>query len=110
MSYTYEQLKGMTVAQLREIAGGIEHEAVTGYTQLNKEHLLAAMCTALNIDMHAHRKAVGINKSNIKSQIKDLKQKRNAALEAHDHTQLKAVRHEMHQLRRALRKAAVRIS
>lgn len=110
MSYTYEQLKGMTVAQLREIAGGIEHEAVRGYTQLNKEHLLEAMCTALNIDMHAHRKAVGINKAKIKSQIKELKKKRNAALEAHDRTQLKSVRHEMHKLRRALRKHAVRVS
>ena len=50
MAYTFDQLKGMTVAQLREIAAGIEHEAVKGYTQLNKEHLLTALCTALNID------------------------------------------------------------
>ena len=43
MAYTFDQLKGMTVAQLREIAAGIEHEAVKGYTQLNKEHLLTAL-------------------------------------------------------------------
>ena len=30
MSYTYEELKHKTVAQLREIAAGIEHEAVKG--------------------------------------------------------------------------------
>ena len=109
MPYTFEQLKGMTVAELREIAAGIEHEAVKGYTQLNKEHLLAAMCKALNIDMHAHRKgkAAGAGKAGIKSQLKGLKQRRNTALAAHDHVQLKAVRHEMHELRHALRQAAV---
>jgi hypothetical protein len=108
MSYTFEQLKGMTVAELREIAAGIKHEAVQGYTQLNKEHLLVAMCKALNIDMHAHRKvrAVGINKGSIKSQMKELKKKRDAALQSHDHVQLKTVRHEMHELKRSLRKAA----
>jgi hypothetical protein len=31
----YEELKQMTVAQLREIAAGIEHDAVKGRTQLN---------------------------------------------------------------------------
>ena len=109
MSYTYEQLREKTVAELREIAAGIKHEAVQGYTQLNKEHLLAAMCKALNIDMHLHRKAkaAGINKAQIKSQMKELKQKRDTALKAHDHKQLKVVRRQMHELRRALRKAAV---
>ena len=32
MPYTYEQLKEMTVAELREIAKGIEHDAVKGHT------------------------------------------------------------------------------
>ena len=109
MSFSYEQLREKTVAELREIAAGIKHEAVQGYTQLNKEHLLAAMCKALNIDMHLHRKvkAAGINKPHIKSQMKELKKKRGTALEAHDHKQLKVVRRQMHELRRALRKAAV---
>ena len=31
----YEELKHKTVAQLREIAAGIEHDAVKGRTQLN---------------------------------------------------------------------------
>jgi hypothetical protein len=108
MPYTYEELKGKTVAELREIAAGIKHEAVQGYTQLNKEHLLVALCKALNIDMHAHRKitAAGVDKSKIKAQMKELKKKRNAALGAHDHAQLKAVRHQMHELRRALRRTA----
>lgn len=107
MSYTYEQLKGLTVAELREIAAGLKNEAVKGYTQLNKEHLLAALCKAFNIDMHVHHKvkAEGIDKSAIKLQMKDLKKKRDIALNAHDHSQLKAVRRQMHELRRALRKS-----
>src|SRR5256885_9142107 len=38
MAYTYDELKHKTVAELRDIAVGIEHEALQGYTQLNKEH------------------------------------------------------------------------
>ncbi len=53
MQYTFDQLKGLTVAQLREIAAGIEHEAVKGYTQLNKEHLLTAICSCSQY-RHAH--------------------------------------------------------
>ncbi len=110
MDYTYDQLKKMTVAQLREIAAGIEHEAVKGYTQLNKEHLLAAVCSALSIDMHAHHKstAPAMDKAQIKAQFKELKAKRDAALEAHDHAQLKTVRRQMHEVRRTLRKTAAK--
>ncbi|MBZ5497007.1 MAG: Rho termination factor N-terminal domain-containing protein [Acidobacteriia bacterium] len=108
MAFTYEQLKEKTVAELREIAAEIKHEAVQGYTQLNKEHLLAALCKALNIDMHVHKKvkATALDKGKVKSQMKELKKKRDAALEAHDHAQLKTLRHQMHELRRLLRKAA----
>ncbi len=112
MSHTFEQLKSMTVAELREIAAGIEHEAVKGYTQLNKEHLLVALCKALNIEMHAHHKApaAGIDKAQVKSQLKELKKQRDAFLESLDHAQLRAVRHQMHELRRKLRKSVVAAS
>ena len=60
MSFTHAELKKKTVAELREIAKGIEHEAVQGYSQLNKEHLLVALCKALNIDMHEHRQVVAL--------------------------------------------------
>ncbi|MEJ2244714.1 MAG: hypothetical protein P8Y80_01315 [Acidobacteriota bacterium] len=108
MEYTYDQLKGMTVAQMREIASGLEDEAIKGYTQLNKEHLLEALCKALNIDTHTRHKSkvAGKDKAKIKVQMKALKFKRDEALEAHDHAQLKKVRRELHQLKRTLRKAA----
>jgi hypothetical protein len=111
MQYTYDQLKGMTVAELRDIAAGIQqHEAVQGYTQLNKEHLLAALCQALNIDTHTRHKSKigGLDKASIKSQMKALKVKRDGAFEAHDHVQLKALRRQLHELRRSLRKAAAK--
>ncbi len=107
MAHTYEELKHMTVAQLREIAASIEHPALQGYTQLNKEHLLAALCKALNIDMHLHHQVVGIDKSKIKAEIKALKKKRDEALAAHDHVQLKAVRRRIHHLKRQIHKATV---
>ena len=107
MAHTFEELKHKTVAELREIALGIEHEALQGYTQLNKEHLLTALCKALHIEMHGHHHVVGINKSELKSQIYDLKKQRDAALAAHDHAQLKTVRREIHHLKRKIHRATV---
>lgn len=107
MTYTYEQLKHKTVVQLREIARSIEHEAVKGYTQLNKEHLIAAICSALNIDMHAHHSVVGINKAEVKAQLKSLKQKRDEALAEQDHRKLKEVRRQIHHLKVRLHHATV---
>lgn len=105
MAYTFEELKKKTVAELREIASGMEHEALKGHTQLNKEHLLEALCKALGVDMHVHHKVVGVEKSQIKSKIKELKKKKDEALAAHDHKQLKFVRRQIHHLKRTLRKA-----
>jgi hypothetical protein len=107
MAHTYEELKTKNVAQLREIAAGLDHEAVKGYTQLNKEHLLAAVCQALGIDMHQHHEVKGINKADIKAKIKEMKKKRDEAISAHDHAQLKQVRRHIHRLKRQIHKATV---
>ncbi|HYV05198.1 MAG TPA: hypothetical protein VFB82_11455 [Blastocatellia bacterium] len=107
MAYTYEQLRHSTVATLREIAASIDHEAVKGYTQLNKEHLIPAICKALNIEMHEHHEVVGLNKAEIKAKIKQLKDKRDAALAAHDHAQLKHIRRQIHRVKRTIHKATV---
>ncbi len=107
MAHTYEELRKMSVAQLREIAQGIEHEALQGHTAMNKEHLLPALCKALGIDARVHHVAVAANKREIKGQIRKLKTDREAALQAHDAKQLKVVRHKIHRLKRELRKAVV---
>ena len=107
MAYTFEELKKKTVADLREIAAGIEHEAVKGHTQMNKEHLLEALCAALGIDLHAHHEVVGIDKARIKVRIRELKKKRDEALNTRGRTELRAVRRQIHNLKRALRRATV---
>ncbi|HEU4796293.1 MAG TPA: hypothetical protein VFT02_11725 [Pyrinomonadaceae bacterium] len=106
MAHTYEQLKHMTLADLREIAKGTDHEAVQGYTQMNKEHLIGALARALGIQ-HEHHDVVGIDKASIKSRIRQLKTQREAALAAHDHAQLKVVRRTIHRLKRRIHKATV---
>ena len=107
MAETYEELKKKTVDELREMAKGIDHEAVKGYTQMNKEHLLPAICKALGIDSHVHHHAhsakAGVDKSGLKAKLRELKSARDKALQAHDHAQLKSVRRQMHSVNRKLR-------
>jgi hypothetical protein len=106
MEYTFEQLKHKTVAELREIAKGNEHEALQGYTQLNKDHLLVALSKALGIQ-HEHHDVVGVDKAAIKAQIREVKKKRDEALSAHDRAQLKIARRTIHRLKRRIHKATV---
>lgn len=106
MAYTYEELRHKTLAELRDIAKDMQHDAVQGYTQMNKEHLVGALATALGIQ-HTHHDVVGIDKSSIKARIRQLKTQRAAALEAHDHAQLKVVRRTIHRLKRRIHKATV---
>jgi hypothetical protein len=107
MAYTHQELKHKTLAELRDIAKDIDHEAVQGYTQLNKDHLVIALCKALNIDIHEHHDVVGIDKAAIKSRIKALKSKRDEAETAHDHAALKKARRGIHRLKRQIHKATV---
>jgi DNA-binding IclR family transcriptional regulator len=103
---TYEQLRHKTLAELRDMAKDIQHDAVQGYTQLNKEHLLVAVANALGIQ-HEHHSVVGIDKTSIKARIRELKTQRAAAIEAHDRAQLKTVRRTIHRLKRRINKATV---
>lgn len=106
MAYTFEELKHKTLAELRDIAKETDHEAVQGYTQMNKEHLLRALSKALGIK-HEHHEVVGVDKSSIKARIRELKTQREAALTAHDRAQLKVVRRTIHRLKRRIHKATV---
>ena len=109
MAHTFEELKKKTIEDLREIAKGLGQEAVKGYTQMNKEHLLPALCKALGIDTHKHphHEAVGIDKASIKAQMRQLKAAKEKALEAGDATQLKSIRRQYHHLNRKIRSATV---
>lgn len=105
---TYHELKEKTVHELREIAKGIDDDAVRGYTQLNKEHLLAAIAKALHIPTHEeHRTEAGFDRLTNKARMRELKKKRDAALEANDHAQLKIVRRQIHALNHEIRKHTI---
>src|SRR3990170_2741176 len=103
MAQTYQELKGKTVAELREIAKGVQHDAVRGHSQMNKERLLPALCRALNIDMAEHHVAMGIDKPAIKAKMRELKNQRAHALDTHDIASLKSVRRQTPALNRQIR-------
>ena len=107
MAYTHHELKEKTVAQLRDIAKGVEHDSLSGYSTMHKDHLITALCKVLGIEIHEHHEVVGLNKAAIKAQIKELKGKRDQALVSHDHVELKAVRRKIHHLKRQIHKATV---
>jgi hypothetical protein len=103
MPQTYQQLRHKTIAELREMATGIQHEAVQGYSQMNKDRLLPALCRALNIDMAEHHIVSGIDKTAIKAKIRQLKSERDRALDTHDHLSLKNIRRQLHALNHQIR-------
>ncbi len=109
MAHTYEELKKKTIEDLRAIAKELPEESVKGYTQMNKEHLLPALCHALGIDVHKHphHDAVGIDKATMKARMHLLKAEKQKALEAGDAARLKAIRREYHHLNRKIRAATV---
>jgi hypothetical protein len=107
MSYTYEQLHEMTVAQLREIAKGVEHEAVKGFSTMHKEKLIPALCNALGIEAHVHHRVVGLNKAQVKAEIRACKIRRDEALQKKDHGAYKNALKEIHRLKNRLRNAMV---
>lgn len=107
MAYTYHLLKDKTIADLRDIAKGVQHDAVQGYTQMNKDHLLVALCTALNVPFHEHHDVVGIDKPALKAKLRALKKARDAAIEAGDHKKLEAARAQAHAITRLIRKHTV---
>lgn len=107
MTHTYEELHAMTVAQMRDLAQGVEHEAVTGYSTMHKEQLLTALCTAFGIEAHVHHEVIGIDKAPIKARIRALKVERQKALDAGDAKELKRIRRKIHRLKRSIRRATV---
>lgn len=103
MAYTYHELKEKTIGELREIAKDVQHDAVQGYSQLNKEHLLPALCKALGVDTIEHHTVVGIDKAALKSKMRELKKEQAKALAAGDHDRVKALRRQRHTLNHQIR-------
>jgi DNA-binding IclR family transcriptional regulator len=108
MPYTYEALKKKTIAELRDIAKDVKHEAVQGFSQMNKEHLLPALCQALGIDAREHHVAHGAEKTTARARMHELKKARDQAIAAGDHAALKTIRREYHHWNHMLRADARR--
>ena len=102
--YTYEQLKDMQVAQLREIAAGLKKDELEGHMTMHKDHLLPLLCKVLNVP--THHVAAGEDKLRLKAAIKKLKVQRDAAIKDKNAAQLAVVRGHIHALKRKLRQLA----
>jgi hypothetical protein len=103
MTYTFPELSHKTIDDLRAIAKGIDHEAVKGFTQMNKEHLLPALCKALGIDTHVHHHVEGVDKATLKQRMRSLKNEQEKAIEAGDRAKLRMLRRTRHRLNRRIR-------
>jgi hypothetical protein len=109
MAHTYEELKKKTVAELREIAKDLSHDAVQGFTQMNKEHLLPAICKALGIEAFEHHAAMSAAKAETKAKMRQLKAARAKAMTAGDPAALRSLRRQYHALNHDLRTSAKRV-
>jgi hypothetical protein len=103
VAHTYEELKKKTLAELREIAKETDHEAVQGFTQMNKDHLLPALCKALGIDAREHHVAHGAEKERARTRMHELKKQRQEAVANGDRAALRAIRREYHRWNHKLR-------
>jgi hypothetical protein len=107
MAYTFDELKHKKVAELREIAAELGDDAVQGAKQMNKDHLLEALCKAMDIEMHVHHEVVGVDKSTIKSQIRAAKKKRDEAIKSKNKEAITLARNRIRKLKKELRKAMI---
>jgi tRNA 2-selenouridine synthase SelU len=99
----FHELQKTRVADLREMMK--EHlPDVEGVIGLKKEELVDQLADKLDIEKPSKHVAAGLGKRAIKAEIKELKVKREAALEAHDHTELKKYRRKIHRRKRRLRR------
>lgn len=74
---------------------------------MHKEDLLKVLCQALGIEAHVTHQVVGLDKTKVKGEIRELKQQRQAAIDSGDHKELKRIRRQIHRLKRQIRRATV---
>lgn len=99
--YAYEQLKGMTVADLRKIADGFpDNQELQGHSTMHKEQLLPPLAKALGIEVH--HAATGAEKMKIKALIRKLKARRNELMAGSERKGLAAIVTQIHALKRRL--------
>lgn len=106
--YTWDELHKKPVTQLRKIAEELgDRDELHGYLTMHKHELLPVLCKIMGIETHAHHEVVGIDKTRLKMQIRDLKTRRDEAMAAGDTKTLLDARHKIKRLKRKLRRAMV---
>ncbi len=99
----FHELQKTRVSDLREMMK--EHcPEVVGVVGMKKEELVDALADKLGIEKPHKHVAAGLGKRAIKAEIRELKVKRQAALEARDPKELKAYRRQIHRRKRRLRR------
>ena len=99
----YHELQKTRVADLRDMMK--EHlPDVTGLTGLKKDELVEQLAVKLGIEKPHKHVAAGLGKRAIKAEIRELKLKRQAALESKDYEELKKFRRQIHRRKRRLRR------
>jgi len=99
----FHELQKTRVADLRKMMK--EHlPQVQGVIALKKEELVDQLADVLGIEKPHKHVAAGLGKRSIKAEIRELKVKREAALAAHDHAELKKYRRQIHRRKRRLRR------
>ena len=101
-------LQKMTVVKLRE--EGLKHSSITGVYAMDKAQLIMALAEIYGIDIEAATRAAreqfAAGKSSLKQEIHTFKGQRDAALLAHDATQVKQLRLHIKKRKRMLRRLA----
>ena len=99
----YHDLQKTRVTDLREMMK--EHlPEVTGVVAMKKDELIERLAEKLGIEQPHKHVAAGLGKRTIKAEIRELKAKRQAALEARDSAELKKYRRLIHRRKRRLRR------
>ena len=99
----YHDLQKTRVGDLRDMA----HEKmpdVQGLVGMKKEELVDMLAEHLGIEKPHKHVAAGLGKRAIKAEIREMKLKRQAALEAGDPAELKKYRRLIHRRKRKLRR------
>lgn len=101
-------LQKMTVVKLRE--EGLKHSSIAGVYSMNKTQLIEALAAVYGIDIEAAiraaREQFATDKRALKQEIRTFKGQRDAALSAHDATQVKQLRLHIKKRKRMLRRLA----
>ena len=97
----FHDLQKSRVVDLREMMK--EHlPEVKGITGLKKDELIEQLADKLGIEKPHKHVAAGLGKRAIKAEIRELKLKRQAALEAKEYDELKKIRRQIHRSKRRL--------